>query len=108
MPSKCVLAGQMPQIYRDENGVTYTKTKGGNIVQVGQDPQGRVYFIDPDGNFYYDTGIPDLGFYMVRLILHVLCTVVLVWKSDARSTSRYRRGINAGMHTMAVHSCRCF
>ena len=59
-------SGQMPQLSRDENGVQYLLTKGGNKVIVGEDPEGRVYFVDTNGNFYYDSGDPELGFYLVR------------------------------------------
>lgn len=43
-------------------------TEGGNQLVVGEDKQGRVYFIDQNGNFYYDTGDKTLGFYMVCFI----------------------------------------
>ena len=56
----------MPDVYRDsDNGLQYVTTKGGNKVVVGEDSMGRVYFIDGTGNFYYDTGSSDLGFYVV-------------------------------------------
>jgi len=59
-------AGQMPQVFRDkDNGLQYVMTDGGHKVVVGEDKSGRVYFVDSNGNFYYDTGIPSLGFYMV-------------------------------------------
>ena len=65
-------AGQMPQVYRDQDsGLQYVRTDGGHKVVVGEDKAGRVYFVDSNGNFYYDTGIPSLGFYMVRLQAHV-------------------------------------
>ena len=60
-------AGQLPNVYRDETGTQYMFTEGGNQVVVGEDKKGRVYFIDQNGNFYYDTGDPNLGFYMVFL-----------------------------------------
>jgi len=57
---------QMPQVFRDkDNGLQYVMTDGGHKVVVGEDKSGRVYFVDSNGNFYYDTGIPSLGFYMV-------------------------------------------
>jgi len=57
----------MPQVYRDkDNGLQYVMTDGGHKVVVGEDKSGRVYFVDGNGNFYYDTGLPSLGFYMVR------------------------------------------
>ena len=59
-------SGQVPQLSRDENGVQYLFTKGGNKVNVGEDPEGRTYFVDPNGNFYYDSGDSELGFYLVR------------------------------------------
>ena len=59
-------SGQTPQLSRDENGVQYLLTKGGNKLIVGEDPEGRVYFVDTNGNFYYDSGDPELGFYLVR------------------------------------------
>ena len=58
----------MPQVYRDQDsGLQYVMTDGGHNVVVGEDKAGRVYFVDSNGNFYYDTGIPSLGFYMVSL-----------------------------------------
>ena len=65
--------GQMPDVYRDsDNGLQYVTTKGGNKVVVGEDSVGRVYFIDATGNFYYDTGSSDLGFYVVSLLPELL------------------------------------
>lgn len=62
-------AGQIPDVYRDsDNGLQYVTTKGGNKVVVGEDTEGRVYFIDGSGNFYYDTGSSELGFYVVSLL----------------------------------------
>lgn len=56
----------MPDIYRDaDNGLQYVTTKGGNKVVIGEDNEGRVYFVDGAGNFYYDTGNSQLGFYVV-------------------------------------------
>lgn len=58
----------MPDIYRDaDNGLQYVTTKGGNKVVIGEDAEGRVYFVDAAGNFYYDTGSSSLGFYVVSL-----------------------------------------
>ena len=60
-------ADQFPNVYKDETGLHYMFTEGGNQVVVGEDKQGRVFFIDQNGNFYYDTGDPKLGLYMVSL-----------------------------------------
>ena len=58
----------MPDVYRDsQDGLQYVTTRGGNKVMIGEDTEGRVYFVDAAGNFYYDTGSADLGFYVVRL-----------------------------------------
>lgn len=62
----------MPQIYRDEYGIQFVKTKGGNQVAVAEDPRGRTFFIDKAGNLYYDTGDPSIGAYMVSSICHVM------------------------------------
>ena len=55
----------MPEIHRDEYGIQYVTTKGGNQVAVAEDPQGRTFFIDKAGNLYYDTGDADIGAYLV-------------------------------------------
>lgn len=55
----------MPQVYKDEDGLQYTMTKGGNKVMIGEDPKGRVYFVDQAGNFYYDSGSAKVGLYVI-------------------------------------------
>lgn len=42
-------------------------TKAGNQVMVGEDTDGRVYFVDKGGNLYYDSGDPEVGMYVVSL-----------------------------------------
>ena len=57
-------------MYKDKEGMQYMMTKAGNQVMVGEDQDGRVYFIDKGGNFYYDSGDPEVGMYAVsRCIL---------------------------------------
>eukprot|EP00884_Botryococcus_braunii_P007470 jgi/Botrbrau1/16724/Bobra.0276s0004.1 len=45
--------------------VYVVKTKGGNLLRVSQDEKGRLFFVDMQGNLYYDSGIKEIGFYFV-------------------------------------------
>lgn len=64
MPS-IVHAGLMPDIRKDEYGISYVTTKAGNRVAVAEDPSGRTFFIDQAGTLYYDTGDTSIGAYVV-------------------------------------------
>ena len=57
--------GQMPEMYHDEAGRPYLRTKRGAKVTLQQDNLGNIYMTDPDGNTYYDTGDKRLGVYLV-------------------------------------------
>eukprot|EP00798_Chlamydomonas_sp_ICE-L_P018864 gene18864-25419_t len=43
----------------------YFKTPGGNWVASAQDEEGRLFMIDQIGDLYYDTGDPEIGFYVM-------------------------------------------
>ena len=60
-------AGQMPEVYRDQNGRPYLRTRGGAKVQVLQDQAGNLFMVDPAGNLYYDSGDKRIGMYLVRI-----------------------------------------
>ena len=59
-------AGLLPELHKDEYGIEYVTTKGGNQVAVGEDSRGRTFFIDKGGNLYYDTGDVNIGAYLVQ------------------------------------------
>ena len=56
----------MPEMYRDEAGRPYFRTRGGAKVSILQDQLGNIFMVDPAGNLYYDTGDKGLGVYLVR------------------------------------------
>lgn len=42
------------------------KGKNGADFLASQDSRGRIYMVDPYGNLYYDTGMSQIGWYMVE------------------------------------------
>lgn len=55
--------GRLP--YASETGIEYLTTKGGNRVAVSTDAQGHVWMVDRAGDLYFDTGDPNVGFFVV-------------------------------------------
>ena len=47
------------------NLLTVTKTRGGTGLATFVDDHDNIFFVDPKGNLWYDTGDPRLGFYVV-------------------------------------------
>jgi hypothetical protein len=58
-------AGDDPSVVTMKEGVTIATTPGGNPVAVFTDENSNIFLIDPNGNLYYDTGDPQIGFYFV-------------------------------------------
>lgn len=68
-------AGDDPSVVTTKEGVTVAMTPGGNPVAVYTDDNGNIFLIDPNGNMYYDTGDPQLGFYFVSHALLQTCLI---------------------------------
>ncbi|KAK9800854.1 hypothetical protein WJX73_000228 [Symbiochloris irregularis] len=90
----------MPEIRKDEYGISYVTTKAGNQVAVAEDPSGRTFFIDQAGNLYYDTGDKDIGAYVVDKDQHVFN----VWIDKQEQPQRKYVGDLSDMRTMDVRS----
>lgn len=54
---------EAPRILRSEDGGYFVKTAKGNTLRIFSDKEGRLWFLDKSGNFFYDTDIPGGGFY---------------------------------------------
>lgn len=48
-----------------DDGFSYIRTKGGNKVLIAEDEAGRTFLVDQDANLYYDSGIEEVGWYIV-------------------------------------------
>jgi len=60
------LVSDVPQmLIGAEDGFSYIKTDGGNKVLIAEDEAGRTFLVDQDGNLYYDSGIEEVGWYIV-------------------------------------------
>ena len=47
------------------DGFSYIRTQGGNRVLIAEDEAGRTFLVDQDANLYYDSGIEEVGWYIV-------------------------------------------
>lgn len=73
---------ETPTIYRGskETGGYFVKSAKGNVLRIFTDKEGRVWFLDKRGNFYYDTDIAGGGFYAytVYVAMHMINKVFYV------------------------------
>ena len=59
------LLSDVPNIRQGEDGFEYVRTAGGNKVLIAEDEAGRTFLVDQDANLYYDSGIEEVGWYIV-------------------------------------------
>lgn len=60
-----IIAGQAPVALDGGDGLQYVKTAGGATVLLAEDSSGRPFLVDGAGDLYYDSGDPDVGWYIV-------------------------------------------
>lgn len=90
----------LPELHKDEFGVTYVTTKAGNQVAVAEDSRGRTFFIDKAGNLYYDTGDVNIGAYLVD----IKGSVYNLWVDKQDQPQRKYVGELSELQTMDIRS----
>lgn len=59
------MLNDLPNIQTGDDGFSYVRTAGGNKVLIAEDEAGRTFLVDQDANLYYDSGIEEVGWYIV-------------------------------------------
>ena len=60
-----MLSEDVAPVETGPDGFSYIRTKGGNRVLLAEDEAGRTFLVDQDANLYYDSGIEEVGWYIV-------------------------------------------
>lgn len=74
-PPRVERIARMKKPYKTKSGSEAVKnrdvymvtSKDGNQFMVGEDSKGRMYMYDAGGNLYYDSGLEEVGWYVVSI-----------------------------------------